>query len=109
MIGKRPSAALRWYLDHEHENMPVDVYQIFKEEFVKELVSNPEGVTLPLNLGWLKIVGNTKAARVPVTLNPEKKSMSLPNHHTSGWVFKAQWYSTPVGKHEDTTLRPFYN
>ncbi len=118
MIGRRACGLLRWYLDHEHENMPIDVYATFAEEFQKEVLENEEGCTLPLNLGWVKVIGHKDHAKHRSWDVPKEKRVEnyekgittfFPSHHTSGWVFKFYWYSTPIGSVEDITLLKFFN
>ena len=112
MWGDRTPALLRWYLDSEHENIPVDVYRVFRDEFIKELLANEEGVTLPLNMGWMKIVGSQSPAEDRNTKKaPEKEHYTnyYKNYHTDGWVFKVYWYSRPIGKTEDIVKKAFFN
>jgi hypothetical protein len=111
MTGKHASPLLRWYHDAEYETV-IDVYIEFKNEFIKELINNEEGVTLPHNLGWLKILGNKNAAIDrfrPHKLKQSGNENYHKNFHTDGWVFKVFWYSNPVGKSEDIIKRGFFN
>lgn len=112
MFGLRASPLIRWYLDHEHEGVYVDVYKAFQEEFFKELLANPEGVTLPGNLGWIKIVGNKSPAvsRGNTAKSLERgKTAYCQNFHTDGWVFKIMWYSKVIGATEDVVKSAFFN
>lgn len=127
MIGRRVTPLLRWYLDHDTE-VPIDVYTAFRDEFIKELMANPEGVTLPARLGYIKIVGNKspseyKGLKVPKDRAMRERQGAEPtserrkkgiidyyhNFGTDGWVFKVEWFSRAFGKHEDTMERAFFN
>ena len=111
MIGRRTPGILRWYLDHDHENMPIDVYVTFIEEFCKEVCDNAEGCTLPHNLGWIKVIAHKGHAENTYSVPDENRDKAIfhPNHHSSGWVFKSYWYSQPIGSVEDVSLKPFVN
>jgi len=109
MWGRRASPFLRWYLDLEYDDVPIDIYRIFKEEMEKELVNNPEGVTLPLNLGWLKIIGFKIPAKTYIRKDGKVHTVMYPSDQTDGLVFKARWYSLPVGVKEDTIKTQFEN
>lgn len=100
--GKRAPREIRWYLDHSIELSEEDqqIVKTFKKLFVKAMVENPEGVTLPGELGFLKIVG----MRLPGNAKGGKRYHNL---HSSGWTFKATWYSQVVYAKEDITRPAF--
>lgn len=112
MIGKRASSLIRWYLDHSYEKIPIDVYETFRNEFFKELIANAEGVTLPGNLGWMKIVGNRDPAidHGNTRLHLEEGQVGYcKNFHSDGWAFGITWYSKVLGKTEDIIKKAFFN
>lgn len=110
MNGNRTSPDIRWYLDYDMA-FPTDIYHAFRAELIKEILCNPEGCTLPLNMGWIKILGYKSPARKkePIEGRPVKnwRKRYHPNLHTSGWTFKIRWYSNPVGAVEDKINKPF--
>lgn len=111
MHGNRTSSDLRWYLDYEM-SFPTDIYHAFRAELVKEILSNPEGCTLPLNMGWIKILGFKSPVKKKKSITSDRpvknwRKQYHTNLHTSGWVFKIRWYSKPVGAVEDQINKPF--
>jgi hypothetical protein len=112
MVGRRADRAIRWYLDHDQE-VAIDVYKAFCDEFVKELARNAEGVTLPLNLGWLKVVGQRHPTEMANEFKKDEaikdKVVYHKNFHTSGWVFKTYWYSKEIGSKEEIIKSGFFN
>lgn len=111
MNGNRTSPDLRWYLDYEMP-FPADIYHAFRAELIKEILSNPEGCTLPQNMGWIKIIGNkaTVARKLNLDERPKRgfRKKYHPNIHTNGIVFRIRWYSIPVGVTEDVMRKPFF-
>src|SRR3990167_1525248 len=115
--GRRPSPILRYYLDYDTD-FHKEVFMAFRANIIKEIVSNPEGCTLPLKLGFIKIIGNRRAPSADMStyeaLNGDKfvrggKRSHYTNYHTDGLTFKPVWYSTVVGVHEETVKPGFFN
>jgi hypothetical protein len=112
MLGLRASPLIRWYLDHEHEGVFIDVYKAFQEEFFKELLTNPEGVTLPGNLGWVKVIANKSPAISKGNTLKYREGGKVDychNFHSDGHVFKIEWYSKVIGTTEDVIKSAFFN
>lgn len=112
MLGLRPPARIRWFMDHECP-VPIDIYREFAYHLTQAIVDNPDGVTLPLKLGWIKILGNSQPPSVDKGMSkrvfgarPNKK-VSFKVYDTDGLVFKAIWFSSVVGQTEDVVKAAF--
>ena len=114
--GRRAHPMFRWYPDQEHE-VYADVYKAFKTNLVDALVTNPEGVTLPLNLGWLKVIGIKGTGVDYATMRkiwPDRKDwldrkLRYSGNNCDGRSFTVRWYSQTIGKFEDNSHRSFFN
>ena len=112
MIGLRPPAKFKWYLDHECP-VPIDIYREFARQLSMAVVENPEGCTLPLKLGWMKVIGNSrppsiaKGKTVEVFGPRSDKKVPETAYNTDGLIFKVFWFSSVVGATEDVTKAGF--
>lgn len=112
MTGKRTPRCLRWYLDNDHV-VPIDLYTAFRDNFIKAVVDNPEGVTLPLNLGMIKIMHSKPRSTKGLTIATGKRLGGIKekflNYETNGSIFKAVWYSIVTGASEEVRKKAFRN
>lgn len=111
MSGRRPPPTVRYYAEREFD-IKYEYRRAFTEALIDEILNNPEGCTLPLNLGWLKIVCNRGSGKFSIynkKIDTKGKKLLFDNTRTEGKVFKVEWYSRVIGAHEDTLKKAFHN
>lgn len=94
------------------------IFTAFSRNLATEIVNNPEGCTLPGNLGHMRVVGNTggssinrEAQRAMLAVGKEGDTAKVAhaNNHTDGKIFKIEWYSKVIGNYEETIKSSFFN
>ena len=111
MSGRRPPPTVRYYADREY-NIDYEMRRAFTEALIEEVIHNPEGCTLPLELGWLKVIANKGSGRMSVynrKIDTKGKRLSFDNSRTDGKVFKIEWYSKVICRTEEKTKKAFNN
>lgn len=114
--GRRPAATLRHYLDY-YIDVDNAIATAFRDNMVEEILTNPEGCTLPLNMGFMKVIGNRDRPKenpqghlaVNGKYDKDGKKIRYNNYHTDGKTFKVEWYSTVIGNTEDILKKSFRN
>lgn len=81
-----------------HYEVEIDdqIYREFKTLMCEEVCNNPEGCTLPLNLGWIKVEADKFNPR---RRNPSKEGdirYKAYNLETGGKVYSLSWYSEVI-------------
>ena len=113
---RKASPALRDYLEY-YIDIDKKLFKAFADNLMNEIVSNPEGCTLPGNLGFMKVVGNrstpkeSPAAVIAVNgkFTRDRKKARFNNYHTDGKTFTTVWYSQVIGNTEDILKKAFRN
>lgn len=117
--GRRTCPSIRFYIDYDLEgemDYNSKIFTAFSRNLATEIVNNPEGCTLPGNLGHMRVIGNTSGSinkKVRYALIAAGKAdvskVAHTNAHTDGKVFRITWYSKVIGKFEEKVKPAFFN